>query len=86
MVYAIINALELVYQSIYVANRMCHGVSLTHIPTPYTKLFHPSVPKMHKIYPLLDFQIKSIGLLSFKIFKYVKYFNKFQYLILHLIT
>ena len=85
MVYAIINMLELVCQNIYVAKMMSHGVSLTHILTPYTKLFHTSAPKMHKIYPLLDFQIKGIKLLGLKIFKYAQYSDKFQYLILNLI-
>ena len=80
MVYVIINALELVYQSIYVAKMMCHGVSLSHILTPHTKLFHTSAPNRHKIYPLLDFQTKGIQLLGLKIFEYVKYSHKFQYL------
>ena len=62
---------------------MCHGMSLSHILTPYTKLFHTSAPNKNKIYPLLDFQIKGIKLLGLKLLKYAQYSDKFQYLILN---
>ena len=73
------------YIKIYVQpNDVSWGLTYTY-PYPIHKAFSHFSSNKHKIYSLLKFQIEGIHikLLDLKMFKYVKCFNKFQYLILN---